>query len=221
MQTFLTLAHEYETDLPAPYDGGVRTPPSYVEHFLREHSAAGDTVLDPFAGFGTTLVVAERLGREAWGVEFEPDRVEYVRGRVDHPERVVNGDALDLSSDDVPAFDCCLTSPPFMVEGMTENPFENYAGESDYATYLDDLETVFGRLAALAADDARLLVDVSNLKHEGDVTTLAWDVADAAATHFRFDGEVVVGWEGDGRAETEGSYGYGYDHSYCLTFEVE
>jgi hypothetical protein len=59
------------------------------------------------------------------------------------------------------------------------------------------------------------------MKFEGAVTTLAWDVASEVAERFRFDGEVVVTWETDDSARDhgEGTYGYDYDHSYCLVFE--
>jgi hypothetical protein len=42
------------------------------------------------------------------------------------------------------------------------------------------------------------------------VTPLAWDVGRALGAVPPFEGEVVVDW-----APT---YGYGYDHSYCLVF---
>jgi DNA modification methylase len=35
-------------------------------------SRVGDTVLDPFAGAGTTLLVADRLQRESIGIELNP-----------------------------------------------------------------------------------------------------------------------------------------------------
>ena len=44
-----------------------------VTEFVEELSEPGDVVLDPFAGFGTTLVVAERLGRRGLGIELMPD----------------------------------------------------------------------------------------------------------------------------------------------------
>jgi DNA modification methylase len=223
METFLTLGYEQETDVPPEFVDDVRTPEAYVRHFLREHTEEGDVVLDPFAGFGTTLLVAEELGRVPYGVEYEEDRVAVVRDRVsaDHAEHVIRGSALELDSHDLPPFDCCLTSPPYMVEGMETNPFRNYAtdSESDYDRYLADVREVFAQLRQLASSDVTLLVDVSNVKFEGDVTTLAWDVADAVSESFHFRGEVVVGWKGEDQDDRDGgTYGYGYDHSYCLAF---
>jgi hypothetical protein len=40
-----------------------------AERVITQFSAVGDTVLDPFAAFGTTAVVAVRLGRRAIAVE--------------------------------------------------------------------------------------------------------------------------------------------------------
>jgi modification methylase len=47
-------------------------PPEIPERLIRMFSLVGDTVLDPFAGTGTTLWVATRLGRNAIGVEWDP-----------------------------------------------------------------------------------------------------------------------------------------------------
>jgi len=222
MQTFLNLRYEQKTDIPAE-GADVRTPEAYVRHFLGEFSEAGDTVLDPFAGFGTTLTVAEELGRVPYGIEYEADRAEIARDRIEHPENLTRGNALELDPDEFPAFDCCLTSPPYMEQTMGVNPFRNYAedSESDYDTYLRDLTDLFDRLADLAAPGANVLLDVSNMKYEGNVTTLAWDVAGAVSESFHFEGEVVIGWEGEDQEHRDGgNYGYGYDHSYCLVFSA-
>jgi hypothetical protein len=47
----------------------VQYPESLVAAVLAEYTSPGDRVLDPFAGYGTTLVVAERMRRAAVGVE--------------------------------------------------------------------------------------------------------------------------------------------------------
>jgi DNA modification methylase len=39
---------------------------------LRDCSKRGQTVLDPFAGFGTTMIAAERTGRRARLIEIDP-----------------------------------------------------------------------------------------------------------------------------------------------------
>ena len=45
-------------------------------------SAEGDVVLDPFAGSGTTLDVAKRLGRKAIGIEIQPDYIPIIEKRL-------------------------------------------------------------------------------------------------------------------------------------------
>lgn len=57
-------------------------------------SRAGDTVLDPFAGSGTTGEVAQQLGRAAILIELNPRYSEIIRKRVHHviEEKVVEGE---------------------------------------------------------------------------------------------------------------------------------
>ncbi len=47
-------------------------PDAVAERLVRMFSVVGDTVLDPFAGTGTTLWAAVRWGRNAVGVEWDP-----------------------------------------------------------------------------------------------------------------------------------------------------
>ena len=49
-------------------------PAEIPERLIRMFSLLGDTVLDPFAGTGTTLWAARRLGRNSVGVEIDPER---------------------------------------------------------------------------------------------------------------------------------------------------
>ncbi|MFB6236702.1 MAG: DNA methyltransferase [Halopenitus sp.] len=226
MPTTLTFEYTHSDELPPGHDNEVRTPDALVEHVLEAHTDVGDAVLDVFAGYGTTLTVAERLGRVPYGLEYEDERVAHVRDRLDAPDHVRQGDVLTAPLSWMPPIDCCVTSPPFMERTNHRNPFENYDGGSSYEAYLDDVETAFRRLDSVLAADGTVVVDVANMKHEGRVTTLAWGVADRVAETFSFRGETVVNWTDPAESNTAandraGAFGYGYDHSYLLTFDVE
>ena len=61
---------------PAPF------PLELPRRCIRLLSYAGDRVLDPFAGSGTTLVAALRDRREAYGIELDQDYRELALGRI-------------------------------------------------------------------------------------------------------------------------------------------
>ncbi len=60
---------------PAPF------PLELAERLVRMFSFVGDTVLDPFAGTGTTLVAAARHGRHSIGIELVPRYAKLARER--------------------------------------------------------------------------------------------------------------------------------------------
>ncbi|PSP75861.1 methyltransferase, partial [Halobacteriales archaeon QS_1_68_20] len=49
---------------------------------VRMFSFAGDTVLDPFAGTGSTAVGASRVGRNSISVELEPEYLDIAEERI-------------------------------------------------------------------------------------------------------------------------------------------
>lgn len=48
-------------------------PPAYLAWLFNLLTAEGDVILDPFAGSGTSVVVAHQLGRRCIGIEKDPD----------------------------------------------------------------------------------------------------------------------------------------------------
>ncbi len=61
---------------PAPY------PAELAERLVRMFSFAGDIVLDPFAGSGSTAIGAMRAGRNSVSIEIEHEYVERARERI-------------------------------------------------------------------------------------------------------------------------------------------
>lgn len=65
--------------------------PQIPHQLMRRFSKAGEWVLDPFLGSGTTLIEARRLGRNALGVELQESVAQETWSRVqreDNPHRV-------------------------------------------------------------------------------------------------------------------------------------
>jgi site-specific DNA-methyltransferase (adenine-specific) len=61
---------------PAPY------PIEIAERLIRMFSFAGDTVLDPFLGTGSTTIGAIRSGRNSIGIDLEPKYLKIARERI-------------------------------------------------------------------------------------------------------------------------------------------
>jgi site-specific DNA-methyltransferase (adenine-specific) len=57
-------------------------PISLMEYLINTYSKASDTILDPFAGSGTTLLAAKRLGRKAIGIELKQEYCDVIVKRL-------------------------------------------------------------------------------------------------------------------------------------------
>jgi site-specific DNA-methyltransferase (adenine-specific) len=62
---------------------GCQMPEQLLGRIIRACSNPGDVVLDPFAGSGTTLVVAKKLGRKWVGFELSPHYATQAQSRLD------------------------------------------------------------------------------------------------------------------------------------------
>jgi site-specific DNA-methyltransferase (adenine-specific) len=71
---------------------GCQMPEQLLGRIIRVSSNEGDLVLDPFAGSGTTLVVAKKLGRRWLGFELSTEYAASLRHRI---RRVTVGDPLE------------------------------------------------------------------------------------------------------------------------------
>src|SRR5262249_23297541 len=58
-------------------------PLALLERIIRVSSSPGDLVLDPFAGSGTTLAAAKKLGRDYLGIELSANYAKRIRERLE------------------------------------------------------------------------------------------------------------------------------------------
>lgn len=92
---------------------GCQMPEQLLGRIIRISSDPGDVVLDPFAGSGTTLVVAKKLARRFVGTELSEEYAERVRERLENTRA---GDPLDGPEN--PA-----ASAPKTADGKRRTPF--------------------------------------------------------------------------------------------------
>ncbi|MHA2184833.1 MAG: DNA methyltransferase [Promethearchaeota archaeon] len=213
MRTFIILKRAHQLEIPEKfkeYDN--RSPEKEVEYFIKEFTKPGDTVLDIFAGLGTTLIIAEKLNRVPYGVEYNEDRYNYIISKIKNKENMTHGDARNLFEYKIPPIDFVFTSPIFMSKNETRDPLNGYKTEGNYTKYLQDIKKIFADLKNFLKPNSHVCVIVANLKING-ITTLAWDVGKAISEVLKFEGEIIIGWEGPRDKES-----FNYDHSYCLVF---
>jgi DNA modification methylase len=77
---------------------GCQMPEQLLGRIIRTSSNPGEIVFDPFAGSGTTLAVAKKLGRDWMGCELSED---YVRAATERLASVHDGDPLDGPADPI------------------------------------------------------------------------------------------------------------------------
>ena len=210
--TVIFFENKHWEKLPEEYrDDDVRFTESFVQYILEQYTKPGDIVLDPFAGYATTLIVCENLNRGCYGIEVDSARYEYGLTRLKRKDRFIQGDSLHLSKYSIPALDLILFSPPYMNRFYHRNPLRGELKQDNcYSNYLQDLLSIAINAWQLLKPGKHLIVEAANLVSDSGVTTLAWDIAALFSTKFPFIKENVLHWGG--------GYGVGYDHSYCLIF---
>ncbi len=204
---------ELDAERVGSADEDVHFPEALARAAIDAYSSPGDRVLDPFAGFGTTLAVSELMGRSAVGIELLPQRVAAIKRRVGPAAVVIEGDARRLETFRLGLFDLCLTSPPYMsAVGHPENPLTAYQTlDGDYDVYLAELTAIFSVVAQHLRPGGYLVINAANIRTGDTITPLAWDIAHAVTAHLAFRGETYIDWD-----EPPPSI----SGDYCLVFQT-
>jgi len=139
---------------------------------LRTYTKPGDTVLDPMAGTGSTIIIASLLGRHGIAVEYEPKFCEMINENIKRTERhttftpkgkmiCIQGDARELSKL-LKEPDVVITSPPYSgrAEHRLGYDYQKRDKERGHKAYK-------GHRESYSADPN----NISNLPH-GDIETI-------------------------------------------------
>jgi DNA modification methylase len=100
-------------------------PETLAQQFIEFFSHAGEIVLDPMVGTGSTLVACLRSGRHSLGIELNPGYAALAQAAVAEERQalgpaalplvadVIQADAAHLANVQLPPIDYVLTSPPY------------------------------------------------------------------------------------------------------------
>lgn len=101
---------------------GGNKPPQLMRHLIEFFTKPGQSVLDPFAGVGGTLLGASLCGRKATGIEINPRWIEVYRQVCRQegiePQETIAGDCLKVLPELAAAgrtFDFIATDPPYSI----------------------------------------------------------------------------------------------------------
>jgi len=150
--------------------------PQIPRNIIEMYSEKGDTILDPMVGAGTTLIEAKLLARNALGMDINPQAVELTKDALrfrHHPpseQKVMLGDARDLSFIQDNSFDLILTHPPYMniirySGGKIPGDLSNIAS---LPKFCDEIEKIAAELLRVLKPDkycAILIGDTRKAKH--------------------------------------------------------
>jgi SAM-dependent methyltransferase len=168
--------------------------------FVRSHARADGWIVDPFCGFGTTLVAAALEGRTAAGVELDPRRAALARERLAQAGvagcPVLEGSVADPAVREALVagarrFALCLTNLPYFGAPAAPGEGQLY-GAAAYEPFLQGLRDVFAGVHALLEPGGWCIAMAQNLRLGGRFVPLAWDVARLLGERFELHEERVL-----------------------------
>ncbi len=164
---------------PARDNSGAHTPeyhgnfvPQIPRQAMLRYTKKGEWVLDTFAGLGTTLIEAKRLGRNAVGIEINPETAKRAKELIDTEENphnvkteIIVGDSrMEETYRNLGNFQLVIMHPPYWdIIKFSDIPGDISNTESLEA-FLENFEKIV-KLAKKHLDDERYLVLVIGDKY--------------------------------------------------------
>ncbi|AON56958.1 TRM11 family SAM-dependent methyltransferase [Herbaspirillum seropedicae] len=184
-------------------------------------------VLDPFCGFGSTLVAAHSQGRAGIGIEVDGSRVALTRQRLQRlsPEaaepaqQLIHGDAITLLPQ-LPPVDLVLSNVPYFgcrwpEQATAAQPGQLYASQT-YAGFLGMLERLLAGLRCCLRPGGWLVLCAENLRVGEHFVPLAWDLARLMADRFSFVEERILLYDRASQPAAPGQMRSNRAHEYAL-----
>lgn len=206
-KTVWQIANVTDKDHPAVF------PEEIPRRLIRMFSFVEETVLDPFAGIGTTARVALGLERNAICVEQNESFANRITSDLQEiasgcSGKVVVGDSrnLDFIADN--SIDLVVTSPPYWNKADYGEGAANLGAVAGYREFLHEIRPVFSELVRVLRPGRKLCVVTANVNQYTEHGLLTFPLAADFATLMRDLGLVMINeliWSKDGTGGRWGS----------------
>ena len=180
----------------------------------------GETVLDPFAGTGTTARAVIPIGRRAVCVDQNADYVRTIEkecGKLQNghgpgfePLVAVCGDSRNLEFIADNSVGLVVTSPPYWNKANYGDSRDNLGNIENYRTFIEGIRPVFEECFRTLMPGRKMCVVTANVNQHTDHGLLTFPLATDFAILLRQIGFVMVNeiiWSKDGTGGKWGSYG--------------
>jgi DNA modification methylase len=176
----------------------------------------GETVLDPFAGMGTTAIAANELGRKSICIEQNGRYARISRARCSarfngtNQAEVVHGDSRQMKAIADSSVGLAVTSPPYWNKANYGKRSTNLGNAAVYTKFLEDIRPVFSECMRVLAPGRKLCVVTANVNQHTEHGLLTFPLAADFITILRDIGFVLVNeiiWSKDGTGGKWGSHG--------------
>lgn len=155
--------------------------PQIPRQLMLRYTKAGDWVLDPFSGSGTTMIECRRLGRHGIGVELSPDVAARAAEAVDREPNsfaittdIVIGDSATidygpvLASHAIDRVQLVILHPPYHDIIQFSQHDADLSNAPTVESFIDKFAAVVERARAVLAPQRYLAVVIGDKYHDGE-----------------------------------------------------
>ena len=193
-------------------------PVEIPRRLIKLFSWYGETVLDPFAGIGTTAEAAMPLGRKIFCVDQNKEYTNIIQRNCLHIEseqlmdadtlKIIHGDSRDLSFLEDDSISLIVSSPPYWNKVHYGTSSANLGKLSGYRQFLREIRSVFEECFRVLQPGRKCCLITANVNQHTDHGLLTFPLAADFGTILREIGFVMVTeiiWSKDGTGGRWGS----------------
>lgn len=208
-KTVWQIANVTDSEHPAVF------PIEIPKRLIKMFSFIDETVLDPFAGVGTTAIAALELGRSAICIEQNgdyADRISRDTGLLAAAGslKVITGDSRNMNFLPSDSVDLIVTSPPYWNKADYGGNGSNVGNVSGYRDFFREIGSVFEECFRVLQPGRKLCIVTANVNQHTEFGLLTFPLAADFTVLVRDMGFLPVAdviWSKDGTGGRWGSWG--------------